>query len=303
MKIKPWPIIVLALLNFFSPIGNVLLSAHLEKVTVALYLKELIHSHTYWDVVPLLIAPWLSAFAVFAVKEWSFYVFMSIVAFQTGNVLYQWYTLPQMLNLPTALALSALNAAFGYYFLLPEVRTIYKNKNLRWWEQQPRYEINLKCRIQTAKKSKLKAHIVDLSEGGVLLKLKPKEKLEKDETIELRFSRNDQMTLIRARVVYCRGDGGFGVQFVHNHQSHKFILGIVNELKSSGKLARGTVSLSDDFNRWAKTLVSKGEGWRPALPASRTFAPEPTEATEGAEEAKESHAQASDDDSDTKKAA
>jgi hypothetical protein len=298
MKIKPWPIIVLALMNFFSPIGNVLLSAHLEKVTVALYLKELIHSHTYWDVIPLLIAPWLSAFAVFAVKEWSFYVFMSVVAFQTGNVIYQWYTLPQMLNLPTALALSALNAAFGYYFLLPEVRTIYKNKNLRWWEQKPRYEINLKCRIQTGKKSKLKAHIVDLSEGGVLLKLKPKEKLEKDENIELRFSRNDQMTLIRAKVVYARGDGGFGVQFVHTHQSHKFVMGIVNELKSSGKLARGTVSLSDDFNRWAKGLMSKGEGWRPALPTSRTFAPE-TEETKVADISPA----ASDGDSDTKKAA
>ena len=281
MKIKPWPFVVLALFNFFSPIGNVLLSAHLEKITVALYLKELIHSHAYWDVFFLLIAPWLSAFAIFAVKEWSFYVFMSIVAFQIGNILYQWYTLPQMLSLPTALALSALNAAFGCYFLLPEVRTIYQNKRLRWWEQKPRYEINLECRIQTAEKSKLTAHIVDLSEGGVLLKLE-NEKLEKDETIELRFSRNDQMILIKARVVYCRGDGGFGVQFIHNHQSHKFILGIVNELKSSGKLARGTVSLRDDFNRWVKTLISKGEGWRPSLPV---------------------HAPASGDESDTKKAA
>lgn len=272
MKIKPWPIIILAIFNFLSPLGNVLLSAHLEKISVALYLKELAHGGTYWDILPLLIAPWLSAFAVFSVKEWSFSVFMSVVVFQTGNVLYQYYKLPELLTLPTALSLSAINAAFGYYFLLPEVRTIYRNKDLRWWERKPRYEITLKCRIQTSKKSELQALIVDLSEGGALLKLKAEEKLEKDEMIELRFSHSDRMTLIRAKVVYCRGDGGVGVQFIHEGQSLKFVQGVVTELKRTGKLPRGTVSLSDDFNRWAKGLVSKGEGWRPTLPPSRTAA-------------------------------
>ena len=266
MRIKPWPIIILALFNFLCPIGNIILSAHLEKITVLMYLKDFFHDKTYWDLLPLVIAPWVSAYAVFAVKEWSFFVFMSVVAFQTGNVLYQWHLYPQMLSLPTALSISALNAAFGYYFLLPEVRTVYRNKALRWWEQAPRYEVNMKCRVQTSKKSKLKAAIIDLSEGGVLLKLKPKERLHREDEIELRFSHNDNLTFIHGRIVYSRGDGHYGVQFMHNNATMKFMQTLVAELKKSGNLARGRVSLSDDFNRWAKELVSKGEGWRPAIP-------------------------------------
>jgi hypothetical protein len=274
MKVKPWPIIILALMNFLSPIGNIILSAHLEKISVFLYLKDFLRHGTIADYV-MLFAPWVSAYAVFAVKEWSFAVFMSIVALQTGDTFYQWYRYPEVLSLPTALAVSAINVAFGYYFLLPEVRAVYSDKKLRWWEQKPRYVIDLKCRILTSSKSKFRANIVDLSEGGVLLRLLTRESLQTDEEIELRFSRKDRMVLIRGKVVYARGDGGYGVQFIHDALTLKFVQEIVAELKKTGKLARGNISLGDDFNHWAKTLVSRGEGWRPVLPASaQTSAPE-----------------------------
>lgn len=266
MKIKPWPIVILAVFNFLTPLGNVLLSAHLEKISVLLYLREFFQHGYYGDVFPLLLAPWLAAIAVFAVKEWSFAVFMGVVAFQTANVVYQWYRYPDVLSLPTALALSAINALYGYYFLLPEVRTIYRDKKLRWWEQKPRYEIHLKCRVLTESQTKIRAEIVDLSEGGVLLKLWSREKLEREQVIELRFSRENRMTMIRARVVYARGDGHFGVQFLHEGQTLKFVQAIVHELKKSGIPRRGHVNLGEDFNRWAKDLISKGEGWRPVLP-------------------------------------
>lgn len=258
MKTKPWPLMILALLNFLCPIGNVVLSAHLEKITIVQYLRE---GHLT-DFLPILVAPWIGAFAIFSVKKWSYPVFLSVMAYQTGNLFYQAHAYPDILNAKLVFFISMLNLGLVSYFLSPRVRTVYYDQRLKWWESSPRYDVTMECLIGGKEGRDCKAQALNISVGGIFLKCSKELQIGAD--IELAFESAHDLVFMVGKVLYTR-NGGYGIQFTHDKVRMGQMKGLIKHLRATGISPTLKVSKMEDFCRWAKTKALKPTGWMPEV--------------------------------------
>jgi hypothetical protein len=257
MKTKPWPLMILALLNFFCPIGNVLLSARLEQIGVLQYLRE---GHLI-DFLPILIAPWICAFAIFSVKKWSYPLFLSVMTYQTANLFYQAHSYPDILSTRLVFFISMLNFGLVSYFLSPRVRTVYYDQRLKWWESSPRYDVTTDCLIGGKEGGDCKAQVLNISVGGVFLKCS--KELQVGSEVELAFEAAHDLVFMIGKVLYCR-NGGYGIKFIHDKARAVQMKALVKHLVEQGALQPlNKVSKMEDFRQWAKTKALKRDGWWP----------------------------------------
>jgi hypothetical protein len=271
MKTKPWPLMILALLNFLCPIGNVLLSARLEQITVIQYLRE---SHLI-DLLPILIAPWTGAFAIFSVKKWSYPVFLTVMTYQTGNLFYQAHAYPEVLNLRLVFFLSVLNFGLVSYFLSPRVRTVYYDQRLKWWESSPRYEITTECLIGGKEGRDCKAQVQNISIGGVFLKCSKDLPVGSD--VELAFEAAHDLVFMVGKVLYFR-NGGYGINFTHDKTREAQMRDLIKHLiQQEGKKPLNKIVYMEDFKKWAKTKALKPTGWLPEASVEKLLEEEKVE--------------------------
>jgi hypothetical protein len=258
MKTKPWPLMMLALINFLCPIGNVLLSAKLEHISVLQYL----HEGQLMDLLTILIAPWIGAFAVFSVKKWSYPVFLAVMTYQAGNLFYQAHVYPDILNTKLVFLLSMLNLALVSYFLSPRVRIVYYDQRLKWWESSPRYDVTIECLIGGKQGQGCKAQVLNISLGGVFLKCSKELKVGADIELALEAA-HDSVSMI-GKVLYSR-NGGYGVQFTHDKVRMGQIKTLIKHLRATGIKPTPKVLKMEDFRNWAKTKALKPTGWLPEV--------------------------------------
>jgi hypothetical protein len=257
MKTKPWPLMILALLNFLSPLTNVFLSARLEHIPILAYL----HNTTFADVFPILLAPWISAFAIYSVKKWSYPVFLSVTAYQIGSLFYQAHSYPEILTIRWVFFITVLNLGVVSYFMNSKVRTVYYDQRLKWWESQPRYVVSMDCSI--GGKEGWKAKVLNISQGGVFLQ--SSKELQIGTEVEISFQPENAHIVPMGKVLYFR-NGGYGVNFIHNHASEVWIEGLIKNLKRHGAQSmQGRFSKMEDFRNWAKTKALRSEGWIPEV--------------------------------------
>jgi hypothetical protein len=272
MKTKPWPLMILALANFFCPIGNVVLSARLEGISILQYL----HSTSLMDFIPILLAPWIGAFAIFSVKKWSYPVFLTVMAYQTGDLFYQAHLFPEILNVRLVFFISLLNFSLVSYFLSPKVRHVYYDQRLKWWESSPRYEISAECLIGGDEGKDCKAQVKNISIGGAFLTCS--KELQVDHQVELAFEVDQDIVFMVGKVLYFR-NGGFGIQFTHDKASEVKMKALIKHLiKDNGSKPLNKISKMEDFRKWAKTEAFKPKGWLPEANVEKLLEDEKIEA-------------------------
>jgi hypothetical protein len=258
MKTKPWPLMILAFLNFLGPTGNIILSAKLEHITIHQYLAE---AHLI-DFFPLLISPWIAAFAIFAVKKWSYPLFLAMMAYQCGHLFYEAHAFPQILSYRLTFFISMLNLGLVSYFLSPRVRTVYYDQRLKWWESSPRYDVAAECLIGGKDGRDCKAQVLNISIGGVFLKCS--KELEIGAEIELAFEAAHDLVFMIGKVLYAR-NGGYGIQFTHDKVRLAQMKDLIKHLRAIGLNPIAKVVKMEDFRQWAKTKALKPAGWIPEV--------------------------------------
>jgi hypothetical protein len=250
---------ILALLNFLCPVGNVLLSAHLEHITFLQYVR----TGTFSDLFAVLLAPWIGAFAIFSVKKWSYPVFMTVMVYQAASLFYQAHSFPNILDLKLVFLITFLNVGFASYFLNSRVRTVYYDQRLKWWESQPRYEVQIPCSLNVGDGKSENASILNISVGGVFLK--SPYALSVGSEVCLAFESLGIAVSTTGKVLYFRNEG-YGINFIPNAQSLDQIKALIKLLKHQGASPiQGRFSKIEDFRNWAKTKALKPAGWMPEV--------------------------------------
>ena len=166
MKSRPWPIIILALLQLLTPISNFGLTYFLfgqgpvEFIAASLKTSPLFFLGDSFGVYLMM------AYAIYACRVWSYPVFLGGIGFNLVRTLQAHALYPNQTPLAIILPIFLLNVILVSYFLIPDVRRLFFEARLRWWESKTRYQVELPCTVYY----KTKAHrftIRDISEGGV----------------------------------------------------------------------------------------------------------------------------------------
>lgn len=271
MRRRPWPIVVLAFFQcFIEPVTNVFFNAWLNHMSPRVYL-DMLFRVGFVSTFYVLVLPPLMGIAVFAMKRWSFPVF---VAGATWTLFRNFVLFEQGASfIPLAVATYLGNVAFVAYFLLPAVRAPFMNQRLRWWETARRYYVDFAGRAENDAGS-YPCRLKDLSSGGAFVLLA--EKLENGEQCRLRFSPNAKEILsLKVKVVFARkfaeNQYGYGVQFLQMTPAQKAAIGsLIRDLQASGcPMRESGPSAWEDFSEWISRLASTGQGWLPETDEER----------------------------------
>ncbi len=258
MRVRPWPIIIIALIHIFAPIFNIYFSAQLNGVLFFDYLEYLfvnkhILENIFWMLLPL-----ITGLSIFKFRKWSYLLLMAFTTATSVLLIQEWATSPK-LPLQTFLILESVNVIIFCYFLLPSVRNVYLKPSLRWWEQKPRYLVDVPTLIET-KNSTSTGTIRNISEGGGMIETTLD--FSRGDIFNISFELFQKKFMMEVQVVF-KGIDGFGTFFTKVSPSQNELNKVIDQLTTQGyPLRTERPNLKDSFKQWIKGAV-KGKGLLP----------------------------------------
>lgn len=144
MNRRPWPVIVLAILQLFAPIVGLLITAALEGVEPLRFTKSFIYAKSWWELSIIFALLPIAGISIYLMKKWSYPVFLVVMIwtiYQNTKIWFSYYQ--QTMSIWIFVGIMFLNILAVTYYLLPAVRSIYFNNRIRWWESKPRFKVEI----------------------------------------------------------------------------------------------------------------------------------------------------------------
>lgn len=265
MEHKPWPLLILAFIHFIEPVTKISFYSFyyhihpLETVLNVYQSASAFHAFEFFFLFPI------AGLAIFAVKKWSFPVFLIVelwVLIINVPYLNELYQTNQVWLFSSFISFAILNLVIVSYLLLPAVRIAYLDPRIRWWEAEPRYSVNLDCKVnnQTA------GIIKNISSSGVFIAIDSDLEINSTVALEFKFSAPSMEFMIRSRVAVLHkftinNIEGYGAQFSGITKGDKHLIkSIIKYLEKSKTVRRPPRRNVGDLILWMITLFKTGKG-------------------------------------------
>ncbi len=166
-------------------------------------------------------------FGIYQVKKWGYLSFLSFAVGLVIYFLYQYFKAPILPNyiilLTTVLLVGGLSLLLQKHITAP-----YFNPQLRWWDRDPRYRVNLVADFQIDGDVR-RGSLLDISMSGCYAKIDTK--LSSGDIIYLNLSILDLRFKAMAKIIWVNKESCYGVMFVDvNSNSKKELRSILNYL-------------------------------------------------------------------------
>jgi hypothetical protein len=264
MKTRPWPLVVLAVLQIGAPAASILMSAFAYQtspfqVLYWLFQRPLLEIFEFFFLMPI------AGVAIYQMKRWSYVVFFATMAWSLWTKMRHWDFAMGSVSTGLLLGVYGAQGALALYFLLPAVRRTYFDPAVRWWESLPRFMIHAPASIQKGGVA-YESKIFDLSEGGARVRCATP--LVPGEELVLSFMVLSRSFSVPSRVLHVLqtpADGqSFGVSFMHNEQSAAQFKGLARGLGMMGFPDRQERRpFLQSLREWGLRLVKTGKGFLP----------------------------------------
>jgi len=275
MYFRPWPLVILAIIQCLNPITSVLLSAWASQLPPSLWFQGFFQGVSMFTLVEVFLLPWIQGLLIFFAKRWGFYVIISITGYiLASNIREASLSHAHGANFLAFLVGIILNLGLIVYFFLPSVRSVYFRKDLRWWESLPRYKTNVTITVENEDHVKTSATLVDLSLGGAGVSISDGF-INHEDIISLLIPYQNKTILMRAIVVYGRslghGHTRYGLEWVNSPEEDRTLImkWVYSLEKNEAKQSRSLPSLSEDFLVWFREAKRNPKVWVPRLPKSK----------------------------------
>ncbi len=274
MQRRPWPLVFLALLQILGPIGSIFISAYVNKVGFFEMAAAIWKYSRAWDLVEFYALPISQGVFIFYAKRFGYYAVLVLAAFSIYLNVQEWTVAKDVITLPILLGVTSTNVALIVYLLLPNVRVVFMNSRLRWWETPPRYIVSMKAQVSKEDGHAKPATITDLSVGGAGI-LVESELYQQGDTILLTFEHDNTTILMRALAVYGRGDstGGhrYGLEWQRGAaEDEKRTMRFLDELEEKRTpLMRVPPKWKEDLVAWWTRARKSPSAWVPEVPKKK----------------------------------
>jgi hypothetical protein len=272
MKSRPWPLVILAVLQLFSPIATVFFNAFAFGVKPTYVIQWILEKPPLQVFEALFLMP-IAGIAIYQMKRWGYFVFFTAMVWGLVSNLRAIGNAQGAFSPGIVIVLFALPMCLALYFLLPSVRRTYFDPSVRWWEAARRFLLEVPLVAKTANGA-LQAKIQNISEGGVAF-VAEDSKIDGLE-LDLSFQVSGVSFAVRGQVMYSIAQAGgtraYGVRFLHTPETKKQFSRLMKGLELIGVVHRdqeGSMPWYLAVMEWAATLVTTGKGLVPEVKSSR----------------------------------
>lgn len=157
---KPMSIVALSIIFFLSPLAILSLNAAISMVPLFGF-ESIIFRLKIYDIFILILYP-LTGVSIFIVKKWGWWVIITSAVIMIIYNIIMFYLNP-FSSLFLILFMNLVLFAITLVFFRKHIIAPYFNPQLRWWEQDQRYEIDIYLKFLGMNRNVI---ISDISEGG-----------------------------------------------------------------------------------------------------------------------------------------
>lgn len=227
MSKRHWVIPVLAVVQWLLPVASIFLFAAVSELTLMQCL-ETQFSAPWAEQFRFFGIPFLAGAAIWAVRIWSYPVFLGCLAFSAYYGFLNWRQYPDAIPLWLLVTLYSFDLLVVSYFLIPQVRAMYFNKRLRWWQSLPRYSFEVEASCKSAERN-VSVRLENISMGGAFIA--GEKVLQPADRVQLNFHLFGHDYSLFGEVVYFQPErSGFGIKFDHTRHSVREVRRIVRAL-------------------------------------------------------------------------
>ena len=266
MSRKPWPIVILATIQFLIPLADMLMGSKILEISIWNYLQHLYQIKEFPDLVEFFgVAP-LAGYAILRVQKWSFPAFLGCMLWGVLAHMENWQEYTPNFNYHILLSYYFLNTVVVSFFLLKQVGQVYHNPRLRWWESKPRYTLNEAAQIKIHSHSR-GCTLVNISEGGAFVKTVGE--LKTGSHVAIHFSCLGKPYLLQGEVRFQLANikNCYGVQFVLPWNKRIQMRKFIRALEAMGVERRPPRTSSwKSFTAWVKSLFFDNTSIVPEVP-------------------------------------
>ncbi len=265
MRRKPWPIIMLAILHIFAPIGNLFFNAFRIGVSPTYLWNYWIYVLPKYHLLINVFFPAIAGLLIYICRKWSYwtYIFTICIIFSVSmGDLFFMHDHVSYFSVALRCVTFAANILIVSYVVVPSIRNIYLDPRLRWWEAAPRYMF-----VTDVSFNDSAGMSINISQGGLFLT--SRKKLEESDMLQLSWSIYGYTYNAVGKVVYKSprsASEGYGVQFQHTPESKKDLKKLIKILHAEKQLDGNRLPRPDDsFLTWASRLLKTGKGLFPKV--------------------------------------
>jgi hypothetical protein len=277
MQRRPWPLVILALLQILGPIGSTALSAYISRVGFTEMTIAIWKNAGWLEIMEFYALPIAQGGMIFFAKRFGYYVVLLLAALSIYLNIVEWRSAKDLVSLPVFLGTISVNIALIGYLLLPTVRAVFMNPRLRWWENAPRYTVSIPGQISKTNALAHRCSIMDLSIGGAGVQSEDGG-LSAGDTILLSWEHQHRTLLLRGTVVYRRNDENshrYGIEWLRSvdDDERRFSQVIEDLRKERAPLTRTPPSWAEDLRSWWNRAKKSPSAWTPEVPKERKKTP------------------------------
>jgi hypothetical protein len=260
MRVRPWPIIIIALIHIFAPIFNIGYSAHLNHVNFLDYLEYILVNKKPIENVFWIALPVITGCSILQFRRWSYFLLLSFTIIVSSIFIHDWWMSPKM-PLTTFVFLESMNVVILGYFLLPSVRNVYLKPSLRWWEQKPRYLVDQPILIETPHATS-SGFIRNISEGGCLIETNLE--FSRGDIFKISFEIFQKKFTMQNQIIH-KGHEGYGTFFTKVAPSQNDLNKLIDQFAVQGYPLRTEIpDWKQSLKLWLGGAV-KGKGLLPQV--------------------------------------
>jgi hypothetical protein len=261
MNRRPWPIVLMAFLQFLSPFLYVGVAALFYHLSFSATMNEI-----------LALTPELRKFEIFALP-----ILIGVLILMTKRTGYYFVIVGSVYSIVRGvmeyvasnetdpvfpLVISNLLCLLVVAILLrPKTRSVYFNPRLRWWETSPRFVVDFPATITRTGGAPSKAVLQNVATGGGGVETTETGFL-KEEIVSLEFRSESESYRFRAKVVWEKEVGArkqlLGVQWADDNSSTEWskLRRLLRGLKSKGaRTTRAIPPRLSEVKEWFSKLA------------------------------------------------
>jgi hypothetical protein len=216
MKKKPLIFTILSILFLIEPAIKVLYFKASTQFDFLVIFANIKARNTFMEVVDFWLIFPIAGILITRLRKWTYFAFLAVLSYINYNIFtYEKYTWPYNSDSPFMYnyVIAMMSVIVTAYFLMPKVREPFFNRNVRWWENKARYNVQIACKLQSNSLT-FPGQILNISQSGAFIE--DSKYMKVGDSLQLDFNFLGQTITIPVQVMNKHSVGtvtGYGVKF------------------------------------------------------------------------------------------
>jgi hypothetical protein len=201
MNRRPWPIVLMAILQFLSPVFYLIAAAAFYHLSFGAATNEILALTPPLRKFELFVLPVILGVLILITRKMGYYIVVLGSIYLVIRGVMEFIASNQTDPVFPLIISNLICLAAVVILLRAKTRSVYLNPRLRWWETSPRYVVNLSSSITRVGGKPTRATLENIAAGGAGLETTETGFL-KNEIVDLEFQRDGETYRLKSQIVW-----------------------------------------------------------------------------------------------------